>query len=97
MTLCLVRSTLAGKMTEFTPVQDPSIPAPVPTPEAPRDNFGIQNFYNPESLYIYYLPETTNPAISISTTTGQKFLKMDMIPSLKLTPLFQPISKLNTT
>ena len=38
-------------MTEGTPIQDPSIPDSVPTPETPQDNFGIENRYSPEVLY----------------------------------------------
>jgi len=44
------RAYISVNMNEGAPIQDPSIP--VPTPEAPRDSFGIQNFYSPDTLFI---------------------------------------------
>lgn len=51
LTFVLKGSTLAGKMTEGAPIQDPSIPNSVSVPETPRDSFGIEMRYNPEFVY----------------------------------------------
>lgn len=51
MTFLLKGSTLAGKMTEESPIHDPSVPNSVSVPETPRDSFGIEMRYNPEFVY----------------------------------------------